>query len=426
LVSLFLVGIYLNFTIFKLPSPLAGVAGLALLIVNLHRARKAEVIVVLGFLALACFSILGRALATSFDNALTTSSSDVEDILFEQFLSVIVFLYALVISYGAYLELRTWNSDALHKVFNVAILVILFGVTLENFTPFKEVSDSFRDVMYTRVTTYYNDARDIAQYGMVRPKLFSSEPSYVGTFLFFCLVGWLLSATSPNRLHFYLVLVIGFISIRSPVILLAALAPLVHVFANQRDRWSFRRLLILGAATVLLIPAIYLLIEATMMPRVQAMLDGSDSSTFRRLVIPLRMMVDVLSDHPLLGLGFGAKESAFGYMQAIMTNSNSVYIQNLDVTTLGNLGHSFVFGLAMQLGFPGFFIFVTLLWQLFKVFCVHQRLLVAFALVSLMQVTGATNSVLLWPCLFILFAAGVSRRVEHVAFDRLQVESHDA
>ena len=68
---------------------------------------------------------------------------------------------------------------------------------------------------------YDADLRDIYFYGMIRPKLFTEEPSHVAKFYLICLFVWF--SLSENKVRYIIMLlftVLGIVLIRSHLVLI--------------------------------------------------------------------------------------------------------------------------------------------------------------------------------------------------------------
>lgn len=88
---------------FKIPAAVGGVAAIVLLLLNLNKIRMQHLKWILAVAALCFASMTLRAY--------TWPEVLIQGHIAQHFASWIVLIYAIVISYSAYLELIQWNRD---------------------------------------------------------------------------------------------------------------------------------------------------------------------------------------------------------------------------------------------------------------------------------------------------------------------------
>jgi len=243
--------------------------------------------------------------------------------------SLIQSLISIVIGYAAFIEIQK-NSYRVSKVFNIIIIVLLTVVFLEVFfSPFQSFSDLIRDTIYSG-GKYINDQRDIEQFGFIRPKAFSREPSFITGFFaylvipYYCFSKNRLNALRNSLLYGFVLLVLSF-SIKA---LIPLFIILVLHYSNKllvlKISQSFQ-ILVLGAILVYI--SFYFFKD-----RIMNIIAGQDLSSFIRINIPAILSYKVLLNDPLFGWGFANKEvieseiirNVFQFYEWIKANSENL------------------------------------------------------------------------------------------------------
>ena len=184
LIVIFLTGIYLGVSPkiaagLPVPAAPAGLAGALLLVRHAHRIRERHVIALTFVISIYLISIV-----TAPDVAY----------LKERFKGFIQISYALVIGYAFFITMLAYDRNRLARIFLIFCLVVLVGCVIERYTSFAAISDAVRDRIYD-TGIYRSDDRDIAIYGRVRPKFFTSEPSAVTFAYTLYLFAWFVLST---------------------------------------------------------------------------------------------------------------------------------------------------------------------------------------------------------------------------------------
>jgi hypothetical protein len=256
-----------------------------------------------------------------FISALGVLLAPEADVYFLERLKGLIYLsYSLTLSYLSYVLLRRWGPDRVAWIYGWIVVVLISGCTLENYTPFKRLSDAFRVLVFDEAFLYENDPRDLKYFGQIRPKLFTEEPSYLALFFLLAVFAWFALSKARHRyLKFVVAVSLGFFLIRSPIVLLAfPLALLTEVFLpNGRNaagrplrygRRGLRRIAAIGSLAVLGVLVIGLAIRMVLRERFELVRSGKEASTVIRIVAPVLIAQRVATTHPFWGAGITGKE----------------------------------------------------------------------------------------------------------------------
>lgn len=376
----------------RVPAAIAGLAGIFLLLINLKNVRLQHVNWMLAIATLCLVSLTLRAYTSP---AMSSHAID-------HLMSWIVLVYSITIGYAAYLELTQWSRHRIELMFKILIWMLLVGAALEVFVPtFKDLSDAFRTTVFES-GLYEADFRDAAYYGGIRPKLFTSEPSHLAKYFVLFTLAWLFITDQKQKyLWFFSYVMVGLFLIRSPIALIAPVVGLVHLFISQERITTAQKVVLLLCLCILIVPGMFLFAKMALIPRFDLAMSGQDASFILRLLAPFQVMLVVISDYPVLGLGFGAKEVGFKYMSEAV--ASLIHSSRQEVHFIG-LGHNFILLSLMQFGVAGFVVFVFLLWRMLAIFAQRELFLVTITIVGFMNSTGSPNSFRIWVFLFVLCA----------------------
>jgi hypothetical protein len=317
LVMVFLLGIYLEYAPriaagVPVPAALAGVAGMLLLIRHYRRIGTTQVLALAGVIILYLVSIL------CVSNSLY---------LGERFKGFIQIAYSLTIGYGLFVTLTQFDRDLLARIFLYFCLAILIGCALENYTGFRAVSDAVREVLFHQYV-YDSAVRDEALYGAVRPKLFTSEPSYVAYGVTLYAFAWyVLSRSAWKTVGFLGLIGCGLFLIRSPTLVLGAgLIVPYQVFLAGRSAWgrvsshstTVSRIIVL---CIVLVAAVGVAGRGVFSARLHDISSGSDPSFFYRIMGPALVAKDSLASSPLAGAGLAGEDMIAGRIVQIYMSS---------------------------------------------------------------------------------------------------------
>ncbi len=307
LVALYLVGIYTHVTVFVAPSvpwpaAAAGAAGALLLLKNISAVRPKHVT---PMFFLLCVGFASTLFAPEFSSLLA-----------ERIKSLLLLTYSITTCYGFYLEIVQWRRDQVARLFLIASVLVIVGCALEAFTTFGDISDSFRLAVFPEEYLYIENVRDRVLFGMVRPKLFTAEPSFVAIFLVLVITVWLVLSTSPSRFFWYFVMLgLGLFLIRSPVMLLGAVTGGAAGFsfaarASPTERGKrVNKIILISLALMVSAAFLYVALITIMSERLDVILAGHDDSFTVRITAPFQIAWETIARYPFFGAGIGGREA---------------------------------------------------------------------------------------------------------------------
>ncbi len=284
-----------------LPFAIAGIAGLVMLLRRIGEIREVHI---RGFFAVFLIYALSVMLAPDYDY------------LGERFKGLVQLTYSMVIGYGVFLTACSFEREKLSHLFLGASILIILGCALElNVQAFRDISDNFRQAVYA-TGVYASDLRDYILYGGVRPKLFTSEPSYIAfAYIFFSFCWYCLSRIPFKAVIFLVMLAPAYLLMRSPTLMLSL--PAVGLYElliatrkatpygirMQTGRMLFVGLLGIGGAFALVFLGLTVFAE-----RIHDIANKGDPSFFFRIVGPFQLAMQVFQDYPLTGIGLTGEE----------------------------------------------------------------------------------------------------------------------
>tara|TARA_B110000208_G_C11782816_1_gene434535 strand:- start:1370 stop:2662 length:1293 start_codon:yes stop_codon:yes gene_type:complete len=221
-------------------------------------------------------------------------------------------VYALV--FGR-LIFRT-GRKSLFKAVGLLLVITVMLIVLERFTPVSSVLLSFRAHLYPD-GLYINDTRDLSHYGFVRPKLLFSEPSFLAIYIG-CMV-WTYISLSLGRLKDYflsfLVLASAYFLVGSPTLFVFAIGLAVsmpYLYASKLISIQLLAFYSLMVAVFFILACVMFSFEFLPgIERIEDIFSGRDNSVNERILLSADLMLHVLSERPLFGVGVSGTESAF-------------------------------------------------------------------------------------------------------------------
>ena len=301
LVVVFLVGIYLEFgphitASVPFPAAPAGIAGILMLMRRRDWVEERQLFALLGVLALYLASTLCVADVSQFKHRLTG------------FLQV---SYSLVIGYGLFITLIRYDRSRLARIFLAFCILIVIGCALEDYNAaFRAVSDAVRKHLFSRSVFYDATVRDETIYGGIRPKLFTSEPSYVSYALTFYAFAWYVLSRWRWKIVGYMALLgAGMFLVRSPTMVLGA-ALVVPYELLIVGRSVFGRTVGADVKLMKIIVVMIAVVGAAAVGgshffkhRVSEVKTADDPSFFFREIGPALVAKDTLLHRPIAGAG---------------------------------------------------------------------------------------------------------------------------
>jgi len=310
LVIVYLIGVYTHIHLLWhgaviVPVAIGGLAGVFLLTKNFNRISGGHVLALAAVMTVGWLSVIFRGY---------------DEFFYERVKGAVQFSYSLVFAYAFFLEVAHWEQKRAEKLFQWISVCIIGGCILENYTALKILSDSFRVAVFDHSIIYTASGRDIAFFGMERPKLFTTEPSHVTKFLLFTFTMWLgLGVRTPQLIAKVLALaLLAIIVTGSPsLVLIFPITAIVIVFLDNGGILSFFRSLTgdrLVAYVILfgvLLAAMAIAATTVLANRFDSILSG-EGSAIMRLLAPPFIAFDVIAEYPLWGAGIAGKEMVEG------------------------------------------------------------------------------------------------------------------
>jgi len=292
----------------------------------------------------------------------------------------------------------------LRKTLFAWMLFIAIGVAAEATLPaVHQLSDSFRVWAYDGRFIYSDDMRDLGEYGRVRPKLFTQEPSHISKSLIVFGAGWYLLARGRSKRFWWLLscVVVTTVFLRSPFVLLAV--PMAWLLDRSA---SGKRLPAAGIPVA--VTAAGLVALQVFSARFESIQSGRDLSFVSRYQAPFEVTSRVLERHPLFGVGIGAKEALWDDMAAALGPFFSAsYLRKV---YLDHFNNAFANSL-MFFGVVGAIIFYILVARWAKSFGVPTFAALLVVLVFF-QLDGALEGIRMWSSVALIWGCYIlSRRL---------------
>jgi hypothetical protein len=393
LVALHLLGVYL-----AVPLPFPGgfdfpVATMlftvpALLAANVSRIRSQHLYPMIALVVVASLTVVFAPQAGEFFGS--------------RLKGLVQWTWSIVGAYALFLELARWSRAELARLFGGASAAILAGCVLENYAGLREVSNAFRRVVFVSAAGEWI-GRDYEIVGMLRPRLFTSEPSDVAKFFALTTFGWVALSTSRYRHAVGVGLAMaGFYLIRSPIVLLVVpLQAVLMLFGRplatgpmplSKPLKAVFLLVVLAAGSV---AAVMLL-----MVRFQALVSGAEPSAIIRIAAPVIVAWQTIGVSPVWGAGISGTESIADIIINAYTLFGLAKFADPTITgehmTVSNLItnafwlHWINFGL-----FGGLLALLALGWWM-KVLGVRRKLLAFIVIFAFAQTMGAEHGPYFW------------------------------
>jgi hypothetical protein len=314
LIFIYLFGIHSRFTFYLsdslyIPYFFSGLSGLILLIKNIKKVTYFRIKPIAILLFISAISIF--------------LSPDSSVFLIERFKAFIYFAYSLTIAYAIYLELSQWDCRHIIFLFFGAMITILLGCSLENYTSFKMISDQFRFFAYPHY--YTSEIRDILLHGGIRPKLFTAEPSHLASSYILFSISWLIISTNRYKFIIFLVLfVILLFLIRSPIMFIGLFSAFIIYFyfnlSNIKKFFDITKPLKYIFLILILIIILYSTLTTALSGRLDFIVKGEDESILLRLVTPIFIAYETIVQYPFFGAGIGGKEAIENITLSVFMN----------------------------------------------------------------------------------------------------------
>lgn len=221
------------------------------------------------------------------------------------------FTLSLAIGYVAANALLKAGADRLHRALGIILPIFVGLLLLEIFTPFREVVKSYLSV-YPRNYDFLALAVREGNMGGYRPKLFTSETSYVAMSSVILLTAYVWTGRKAQRYFHALIYTLVLAAIvRSPITLLALPIILVSALTDRgAGRLNAMHAVALGFAVIIASAALMVAGSEIMEARLKRISSGADYSTTYRTYGSLAVGWRVASEYPLFGIGPGSLDPA--------------------------------------------------------------------------------------------------------------------
>ncbi len=319
LLIVFLLGIYLSISIqltktIPFPNAPAGLVGIVLLWRQRHRITQLHVN---GFLLVF---LIYLASIFAAPNAL--------QLFGKRFTGLVQLTYSLVLGYSFFLTLSQATRKQAAKLFFWFCLAIVVGCALETYAGLREVSNAFRRLAYKSTVVYDADVRDIIIYGRIRPKLFTSEPSYV-TFAFtmFSFAWFMLSEWRWKYLGYLALIGAGQLVMPGPTLLLALAMVLPYEFflggRSESRGVNVQRVFRLAVITLLLGILVVGIGMSFYSERLRLLQNHGDASFFFRETGPALVAQYVIEHYTLAGVGLTGEQFIANTVVSVFQRSSA-------------------------------------------------------------------------------------------------------
>jgi hypothetical protein len=304
LLVIFLLGIYLSISVqltktVPFPNAPSGIVGIIMLWRQRHRITQLHVNGFLLVFLIYLASVFAAPNAMQFFG--------------KRFTGLVQITYSFVLGYAMFMTITQATRKQMAKVFLIFSVAIALGCLLENYAGLREVSNAFRRIAYKSTVFYDADIRDIIIYGRIRPKLFTSEPSYV-TFAYaiFCFA-WFMFSEWRWKIVGYLAMVgAGQVVMPGPTLLLALamVIPYELFMGGRSDSRGLNVQRVFRVAIVaLLLGILAVWIGMTFYSeRLRLLQNHGDASFFFRETGPALVAKYVIENYSLAGVGLTGEQ----------------------------------------------------------------------------------------------------------------------
>lgn len=399
LVLLHLAGVYLAVPLrapggFEFPVATMLVTTPLLLAINLPRIRERHLYPLMGLVGVALLTVV--------------LAPDAGQYLSARLKGAVLWTWSIVSAYALVLEVSRWGRADVARLMGLFVAAILLGCLLENYAGLRSVSNVFRRLVFVSARFEWV-SRDIEIVGVLRPRLFTAEPSDVAKFYALAAFGWIaLSASRYRHAVGLLLTMAGMWLIRSPIVLLIAplqvlllvlgrpLAAAVAPLSRPIKVSGFAVALALGGAL-----AAWLLVA-----RVQAVLAGAEPSAVIRLAAPVLVAWQTLAASPVWGAGISGTEAIADIIVSAYSLIGLEKFADPTITgehmTVANLVSNAFWLHWINFGLLGGVLVLWLLAQWMVALGVRRRLLAFLVIFGFAQTMGAVHGPYFWTYLAVI------------------------
>jgi hypothetical protein len=221
------------------------------------------------------------------------------------------FAYSLLIGYIASNVLIDFGRARVHATAKILIIIFLFLIILELFTPFREIVQYYLS-LYSREYNFFAMADRENNMGGYRPKLFTSETSYVAMTAVLLVTTYVWTGERPRRYKIAtFVTALMVVLIRSPIVFLSI--PIILVTSiSDRSIGNIRYIYALSIMVfAVLIGTVLMTIGSRVIEnRLDRISSGADYSTTYRTYGAFAVGWNVATEFPAFGVGPGGLDPA--------------------------------------------------------------------------------------------------------------------
>lgn len=400
---LFFFAIYL-----PLPLPLFGgwfvpnLPGLLLGLVAFPSARRHGAAILLTLVVLAAYCVLNGLFATTVVTPPVERVKGSLQLLYFSGLALVIANSGLF----AAAEDRRWQG-ALLMALGIGLLC---GGYLEDKTPLGAVSDRFRGIVYGGGSIYNDDKRDLVLSSGIRPKMFASEPAAaaLGTSVFLTTGAVCLMRLGPLLLAAAGCLaaarVFGSpIPVAFAVTLLAGAIPSWSNLRKPGSQWG----MIAKQVTALVAGGLFLILAVmfiqTLRVRFTMAMDGSDRSSYLRMLHLMFVAGDAMKVNPLFAAGIGGEVEV----------ADSLFVEGLEGAKANTLLNNPIWTIPLFGGITASVVAVVAISRMLTRLALHQRVLFAMFVVSVMLSGGSIVNTSAWIAGGLMF--GILKSADNLA-----------
>ncbi|MCI3132739.1 hypothetical protein [Phenylobacterium aquaticum] len=245
-------------------------------------------------------------------------------------------IYSLAIGLSLFENIKNLRQQTVSRAMLTIGLILLVGSALEVYGPLRPLSDWARVHINTWRPVYWDDYRDIVEYGGIRPKFFSQEPSVLGIVLTISLVMWFLSSSLRPTIRLLALAAMGlagYYLVKSITIFFGIGICAAYHFTYYAKFISSRTFRSYTATVLMLLVVIAIPLTALTFNNTTGGIRYTRSASFfGRQIAPLLITSAMIPERPLLGIGLGGWEAARPTMYDVYGNVGTQY----------NTGYQFV------------------------------------------------------------------------------------
>lgn len=388
LLTLALLGFYFQIKI-GLPFALYYFCGFTIFILTIPRPEDVRLTLALSVITFFSFSWIAF-------------SSNLAQYFPEQFLSYSQLLLAILASIGVFRALNIFRDSTISSLAFWVFVMMSIGIFLEVMGPLRPFSDTVRHAIYDN-GVYSNDIRDVRDYGWVRPKLFSSEPSHLAKFYGLVILTTVASLSTLRRQIWCIVTCIPIIIlINSPAVIAGLLSALGIVIIRIGVRRILLNPFVLIIVVVLFGVMFYMFISSIQTRLIMKL----DPSVYLRLLRPIEIASYTIQQRPLLGYGIGSdNQIAWLFNEVSFGEGAPEFIRRDEMGATNRVWGASHFALVIQLGLVGSILWIFVIGRFMKIFLLSYRPIFWLYFVLFGLFVGVINTPFYWGQLFIALAA---------------------